>query len=141
MRKSLAPSQKLPNIAAKKPKLSSKDCTEDKENSGKINHEKSLLDTLKAIRKSNSIDEADVREDNTNFGFSLESEFSFKSREHKEVQCTSACITSLRQTTNPPKFCPPTRFMPPLLSSMTSKANNDQPDHSTDTAHYYSVIW
>ncbi|XP_065891843.1 DNA repair and recombination protein RAD54B-like isoform X2 [Dysidea avara] len=163
MRRSLAPSQKLHTFVAKKPKLSSNGCTEEIENNNQIDNvtaKNTLLDTLKAIRRDNSVGEVDAIEgsksDICNVGISLdkefekESEFSVGSLEYtrkdtvEEANSTGAGSSvniSLRPTTKPPKFCPPTRFVPPLLSCASFKANTDQPDHSTETAHYYSVIW
>ena len=145
MRRSLAPSQKLHNVVVKKPKLSSKGCTEEKENTGQI-VKNTLLDTLKAIRTNNSDFDVGKSANPLNIGISLdrELEFSVESREYSDGAHSSGAgdtvNASLRPATKPPKFCPPTRFVPPLLSCTTSKANTES-DHSTDVVRYYSVIW
>jgi len=145
MRRSLAPSQKFHNVTAKKLKLSSKGGTEEKENNGQI-VKNTLLDTLKAIRMNNSIVDVGESANLSNVGVSLdrELEFSVESRECSDGAHSSGAgdtvNASLRPKTKPTKFCPPTRFVPPLLSCTTSKANTE-PGHSTETACYYSVIW
>jgi len=154
MRRSLAPSQKLHNVAPKRPKLSSNDCREEIENSSQfdnITSKNTLLDALKAIRKNIDAGEGTtISGVDISYSLNEESDFSVESREYStrtSERTSTTNVGRIENTLSPPttklsKFCPPTRFVPPLLACTSPKENTDSSTETkTDIAHYYSVIW